>query len=285
MYMKQPWVATASDGGVQTPGPTVPHPRSYGTFPRKIGRYAIEEKLIPVEQAIRSLQRPAGGHPQADGPRLSEAGLLRRRGGLRPEDVPRHGDVRQAAPVRHRSEVGAGERASGSEGRRIPRRPRRSRPAAPGEVMAHAPPARRGPSATRSFLAAQAYPAYTPHSLPAVKTGEPANPGKPIACSCTDASIRHGWRFQHAHGGRSHGSVVQQAMGMGGPGRSDCGRGHRGRSRSRIWPAESRLGDQAQHLRQGGAAVPGHQKRPATRWFLFHGTQGREDRRDDHVPR
>jgi N-acyl-D-aspartate/D-glutamate deacylase len=54
VYMKQPWVATASDGGVQTPGDTVPHPRSYGTFPRKIGYYAIQEKLIPVEAAIRS---------------------------------------------------------------------------------------------------------------------------------------------------------------------------------------------------------------------------------------
>lgn len=54
VYMRQAWVATASDGGVQTPGPTVPHPRSYGTFPRKIGYYAIQEKLIPVEMAIRS---------------------------------------------------------------------------------------------------------------------------------------------------------------------------------------------------------------------------------------
>jgi N-acyl-D-aspartate/D-glutamate deacylase len=54
VYMKQPWVATASDGGVQTPGPTVPHPRSYGTFPRKIGFYAIEEKIVPVEAAVRS---------------------------------------------------------------------------------------------------------------------------------------------------------------------------------------------------------------------------------------
>lgn len=54
VYMKQPWVATASDGGVQTPGNTVPHPRSYGTFPRKIGYYAIQEKLVPVEFAIRS---------------------------------------------------------------------------------------------------------------------------------------------------------------------------------------------------------------------------------------
>ena len=47
-------VATASDGGVQSPGATVPHPRSYGTFPRKIGYYAIQEKLIPVEHAIRT---------------------------------------------------------------------------------------------------------------------------------------------------------------------------------------------------------------------------------------
>ena len=54
IYMKQPWVATASDGGVQTPGDTVPHPRSYGTFPRKIGYYAIQEKIVPVEFAIRS---------------------------------------------------------------------------------------------------------------------------------------------------------------------------------------------------------------------------------------
>jgi len=54
VYMRQPWVATASDGGVQNPGPTVPHPRSYGTFPRKIGYYAIQEKLLPVPVAIRS---------------------------------------------------------------------------------------------------------------------------------------------------------------------------------------------------------------------------------------
>lgn len=54
VYMKQSWVATASDGGVQTPGDTVPHPRSYGTFPRKIGFYATQEKLVSVESAIRS---------------------------------------------------------------------------------------------------------------------------------------------------------------------------------------------------------------------------------------
>ncbi|QEL16028.1 N-acyl-D-amino-acid deacylase family protein [Limnoglobus roseus] len=54
VYMKQPWVATASDGSAKTAGESVPHPRSYGTFPRKVGFYSIEEKTIPLEQAIRS---------------------------------------------------------------------------------------------------------------------------------------------------------------------------------------------------------------------------------------
>lgn len=54
VYMKQPWVATASDGSAKAAGDSVPHPRSYGTFPRKVGFYAVGEKLIPLEAAIRS---------------------------------------------------------------------------------------------------------------------------------------------------------------------------------------------------------------------------------------
>ncbi len=72
IYMKQPWVATASDGGVQTPSDTVPHPRSYGTFPRKIGFYAIQENVVPVEFAIRS----ATGLP-ADILKLTDRGYLK----------------------------------------------------------------------------------------------------------------------------------------------------------------------------------------------------------------
>jgi N-acyl-D-amino-acid deacylase len=72
LYMKRPWVATASDGGSKVPDSTVPHPRSYGTFPRKIGRYAIEEKVISLEQAIRS----ASGLP-ADILRLTDRGYLK----------------------------------------------------------------------------------------------------------------------------------------------------------------------------------------------------------------
>ncbi len=54
MAMKLPWVATASDGGAKIPTSDRPHPRSFGTFPRKIGRYAIQEKVLPLAQAIHS---------------------------------------------------------------------------------------------------------------------------------------------------------------------------------------------------------------------------------------
>jgi N-acyl-D-amino-acid deacylase len=54
-FLVQPWVATASDAGVALPGEAFTHSRYYGTFPRKIRRYALDEKLVSVEQAVRSM--------------------------------------------------------------------------------------------------------------------------------------------------------------------------------------------------------------------------------------
>jgi predicted amidohydrolase YtcJ len=52
--MRSEFVATASDGGAHLPGRgDRPHPRSYGTFPRKV-RYALDDKVVSIEQAIRS---------------------------------------------------------------------------------------------------------------------------------------------------------------------------------------------------------------------------------------
>ncbi len=70
--MQRPWVATASDGRAYLPGATVPHPRNYGTFPRKIGFYAVEQKALPLRQAVRS----ASGLP-ADILGLPDRGYLR----------------------------------------------------------------------------------------------------------------------------------------------------------------------------------------------------------------
>jgi predicted amidohydrolase YtcJ len=52
--LKKPYVATASDGSAHTPGGgDRPHPRAYGTFPRKF-RYALDDGLLSLEEAVRS---------------------------------------------------------------------------------------------------------------------------------------------------------------------------------------------------------------------------------------
>jgi N-acyl-D-aspartate/D-glutamate deacylase len=72
LIMKQDFVATASDGGSQVKNESVPHPRSYGCFPRKVGRYAFEDKVVTPEHALRS----ASGLP-ADILKLTDRGYLR----------------------------------------------------------------------------------------------------------------------------------------------------------------------------------------------------------------
>lgn len=54
-FMRQPWTMTASDGGLVRMGRGVPHPRGYGTFPRKIRKYVIEEGVVDLASAIRSM--------------------------------------------------------------------------------------------------------------------------------------------------------------------------------------------------------------------------------------
>jgi len=70
--MKKEWVATASDGSAKRPSDERPHPRNYGTFPRKIGLYALEKKSFALAFAIRS----ASGLP-ADILGLKDRGYLK----------------------------------------------------------------------------------------------------------------------------------------------------------------------------------------------------------------
>jgi N-acyl-D-amino-acid deacylase len=63
--VKLPWVSFGSDAESLAPEgvflKSKPHPRAYGTFARLLGRYARDEKLIPLEEAIRRLTWfPAG---------------------------------------------------------------------------------------------------------------------------------------------------------------------------------------------------------------------------------
>ena len=54
-YAAQPWVMTASDGGLALTEDGFVHARFYGTFPRKIKKYAVERGVLSVEDAIRSM--------------------------------------------------------------------------------------------------------------------------------------------------------------------------------------------------------------------------------------
>jgi N-acyl-D-amino-acid deacylase len=53
--LRWPHTMVASDGGIQVMGEGVPHPRSYGTFARVLGRYVRERKVITLEDAVRKM--------------------------------------------------------------------------------------------------------------------------------------------------------------------------------------------------------------------------------------
>lgn len=50
--MQHPFAMVASDGRLSQPGQGHPHPRAYGTFPRVLGYYVREKKVIPLQLAI-----------------------------------------------------------------------------------------------------------------------------------------------------------------------------------------------------------------------------------------
>ncbi len=47
MFMRQPWIVTSSDGSDG-------HPRQYATFPMKYAKYVVEQKVITLDEFIRS---------------------------------------------------------------------------------------------------------------------------------------------------------------------------------------------------------------------------------------
>ncbi|MDE3193269.1 MAG: D-aminoacylase [Chloroflexota bacterium] len=74
--MAKPYVAIGSDSSANAPYGALsfgkPHPRSYGTFPRVLGRYARDEKIVTLEDAVRKMS----GLP-ASRLRLRDRGVLR----------------------------------------------------------------------------------------------------------------------------------------------------------------------------------------------------------------
>jgi dihydroorotase/N-acyl-D-amino-acid deacylase len=53
--MRHPMTAIASDGRLVRPGEGHPHPRWYGTFPRVLGHYVREQRVLTLEDAVRKM--------------------------------------------------------------------------------------------------------------------------------------------------------------------------------------------------------------------------------------
>lgn len=74
--MQHPLTMVGSDGSSLRPegslGDGIPHPRSYGTFPRVLGKYVREESLVRLETAVRMMT----GQPAAR-IGLADRGLLK----------------------------------------------------------------------------------------------------------------------------------------------------------------------------------------------------------------
>jgi N-acyl-D-amino-acid deacylase len=64
--LRLPWVSFASDSGSLTAEGVFlrsnPHPRAYGNFARWLGRYVRDERLVPLEEAIRRLTSMPAEH-------------------------------------------------------------------------------------------------------------------------------------------------------------------------------------------------------------------------------
>ncbi len=53
--MRQPWMATSTDGFLPEFGRGMPHPRGYGSYARKLRKYVLEDRVIDLPFAIRSM--------------------------------------------------------------------------------------------------------------------------------------------------------------------------------------------------------------------------------------
>ncbi len=54
-FLSQPWTMVASDGALRPFEQGTSHPRCYGTFPRVLGKYAREEGLFSIEEAVSKM--------------------------------------------------------------------------------------------------------------------------------------------------------------------------------------------------------------------------------------
>ncbi len=74
LQLKQPWIKIATDAGGANPevDQAPVHPRTYGTYPRVLGKYSRDEHVMPLEEAVRKMTSAVANRLA-----LADRGLLR----------------------------------------------------------------------------------------------------------------------------------------------------------------------------------------------------------------
>ncbi len=122
--MAVPWIAVCTDAEGRRPGHPilgagVPHPRTYGTTARVLGRYVRERGVVSLETAIAKMTSVPAERIGLSDRGIVREGRRRRPRRPRPGDRHRHRDLRVAGPAPHRHRR--------RRRQRHPRRPRRRR--------------------------------------------------------------------------------------------------------------------------------------------------------------
>jgi dihydroorotase/N-acyl-D-amino-acid deacylase len=80
LQLRQPWIKISTDAGgldparVKERGPV--HPRAYGTYPRVLAKYVREERVIPLEDAIRKMTSAVAARLNLQGRGLLQPGCF-----------------------------------------------------------------------------------------------------------------------------------------------------------------------------------------------------------------
>ena len=128
--IRLPWVSFGSDAASMAPEPpftrSSAHPRAYGNFARLLGRYTRDERIIPLNEAVRRLSGLPATNLELDRRRIPQGRDVRRRRRVRSVDGRGPRDVRETASVCRRNEARVRQRRARAEGRRAHRGETRS---------------------------------------------------------------------------------------------------------------------------------------------------------------
>ena len=114
---RQAWMMTCTDGRTPSPTQNVTHPRVFGAFTRKLRQFVLDERIITMPFAIRSMTGLAADFLHLDDRGVPAGRRHRRHRGVRPRPHPRSRHLRRPAAAGRGDRACAGQRSFRDTGR------------------------------------------------------------------------------------------------------------------------------------------------------------------------